>query len=505
MRLAHQRLSRRSAALQAIRTCSCSTAWPRACKRARTRRSRTPSIICCTTGRGPKGSARRSALARPGAAQRKAPTAVRAAQCRHRPRCAALPEPLAGAVTYRAQLRQLPRERSGRSRRSRRGTGRLLIEQRESSARSGRLRTLRTRPRRAVIGVVRAWRGVGSADQTALTDRRPPARYRALHPPAADRAVPRVAQFFSTELYPNGWVYFVRRVRVLRPALHCPALPCRLSVDTSFSRPPCSAAVPGVCRCSQPDCAPAPTRPKRVSPMAGAGGWGLGAGLGMPVVSPSLADRCGRVVLSLMRCAATCAERSTGYCGNPTCTAAAHRRRSRSVRRLRRRCRSAWGSPPQPSITTGPSTNPRRAAPRRDTRFGRRKRAHGSPQRSRCEGLGPFISSCRYGRNRNAHRVARLREALLWAGDVREEMLARHGRTAATAELKLLKCVHTAATFCAGTGLTAATSAPGLGSPLPHLHQDWGSRAGTSTPQGGIFISSYRRSRCATTTRRHPL
>ena len=27
--------------------------------------------------------------------------------------------------------------------------------------------------------------------------------------------------------------------------------------------------------------------------------------------------------------------------------------------------------------------------------------------------------------------------------------------------------------ICIGTGLTAATSAPGLGSPLPHLHRDW--------------------------------
>ncbi len=27
--------------------------------------------------------------------------------------------------------------------------------------------------------------------------------------------------------------------------------------------------------------------------------------------------------------------------------------------------------------------------------------------------------------------------------------------------------------ICAGTGLTPATSAPGLGSPLPHLHRDW--------------------------------
>ena len=26
---------------------------------------------------------------------------------------------------------------------------------------------------------------------------------------------------------------------------------------------------------------------------------------------------------------------------------------------------------------------------------------------------------------------------------------------------------------CTGTGLTPATSAPGLGSPLPHLHRDW--------------------------------
>jgi hypothetical protein len=27
--------------------------------------------------------------------------------------------------------------------------------------------------------------------------------------------------------------------------------------------------------------------------------------------------------------------------------------------------------------------------------------------------------------------------------------------------------------ICAGTGRTPATSAPGLGSPLPHLHRDW--------------------------------
>jgi hypothetical protein len=27
--------------------------------------------------------------------------------------------------------------------------------------------------------------------------------------------------------------------------------------------------------------------------------------------------------------------------------------------------------------------------------------------------------------------------------------------------------------ICTGTGLTPATSAPGLGSPLPHLHRDW--------------------------------
>jgi hypothetical protein len=30
--------------------------------------------------------------------------------------------------------------------------------------------------------------------------------------------------------------------------------------------------------------------------------------------------------------------------------------------------------------------------------------------------------------------------------------------------------------ICAGTGPTAATSAPGLGRPLPHLHQDWADR-----------------------------
>jgi hypothetical protein len=30
--------------------------------------------------------------------------------------------------------------------------------------------------------------------------------------------------------------------------------------------------------------------------------------------------------------------------------------------------------------------------------------------------------------------------------------------------------------ICAGTGPTAATSAPGLGSPLPHLHRDWADR-----------------------------
>ena len=35
---------------------------------------------------------------------------------------------------------------------------------------------------------------------------------------------------------------------------------------------------------------------------------------------------------------------------------------------------------------------------------------------------------------------------------------------------------HIAAAICTETGLTPATSAPGLGSPLPHLHRDWARR-----------------------------
>ena len=37
----------------------------------------------------------------------------------------------------------------------------------------------------------------------------------------------------------------------------------------------------------------------------------------------------------------------------------------------------------------------------------------------------------------------------------------------------------TVAHICTGTGLTPPTSAPGLGSPLPHLHRDWGHRCYT--------------------------
>jgi hypothetical protein len=33
----------------------------------------------------------------------------------------------------------------------------------------------------------------------------------------------------------------------------------------------------------------------------------------------------------------------------------------------------------------------------------------------------------------------------------------------------------TAASFCAGTGLTTPTSAPGVGLTLLHLHREWGS------------------------------
>jgi hypothetical protein len=38
--------------------------------------------------------------------------------------------------------------------------------------------------------------------------------------------------------------------------------------------------------------------------------------------------------------------------------------------------------------------------------------------------------------------------------------------------------------ICTGTGLTPATSAPGLGSPLPHRHQDWARRRHTCTGTG---------------------
>jgi hypothetical protein len=44
--------------------------------------------------------------------------------------------------------------------------------------------------------------------------------------------------------------------------------------------------------------------------------------------------------------------------------------------------------------------------------------------------------------------------------------------------------------ICAGTGLTPATSAPGLGSPLPHRHQGW---AGLRSPS------------CTSRPRRHPV
>jgi hypothetical protein len=38
--------------------------------------------------------------------------------------------------------------------------------------------------------------------------------------------------------------------------------------------------------------------------------------------------------------------------------------------------------------------------------------------------------------------------------------------------------------ICTGTGLTPATSAPGLGSPLPHLHRDWARRCHICTETG---------------------
>ena len=37
--------------------------------------------------------------------------------------------------------------------------------------------------------------------------------------------------------------------------------------------------------------------------------------------------------------------------------------------------------------------------------------------------------------------------------------------------------------ICAGTGLNQATSAPGLGSPLPHLRRDWGSAGSGGVPE----------------------
>jgi hypothetical protein len=44
--------------------------------------------------------------------------------------------------------------------------------------------------------------------------------------------------------------------------------------------------------------------------------------------------------------------------------------------------------------------------------------------------------------------------------------------------------------ICAGTGLTPATSAPGLASPLPHLHCDWMRRSA---------MARWRRCSCSST------
>ena len=66
---------------------------------------------------------------------------------------------------------------------------------------------------------------------------------------------------------------------------------------------------------------------------------------------------------------------------------------------------------------------------------------------------------------------------------------ARHGRSCPVVD------------WPTGTGLTAATSAPGLGSPLPHLHRDWarpchictgtGLTAATSSPGLGGLGSAH--------------
>ena len=46
---------------------------------------------------------------------------------------------------------------------------------------------------------------------------------------------------------------------------------------------------------------------------------------------------------------------------------------------------------------------------------------------------------------------------------------------------------------CTGAGRAAATSAPGLGSPLPHLHRDWAHPPTTSTPGLGAPLPHLRR------------
>ncbi len=46
--------------------------------------------------------------------------------------------------------------------------------------------------------------------------------------------------------------------------------------------------------------------------------------------------------------------------------------------------------------------------------------------------------------------------------------------------------------ICTGTGLTAATSAPGLGSSLPHLHRDWAHRCHICTGTGLTAATSGR-------------
>ena len=122
--------------------------------------------------------------------------------------------------------------------------------------------------------------------------------------------------------------------------------------------------------------------------------------------------------------------------------------KQQSTRRSTRRPALSWASrpPPLPNPTASPLRRPPSRAPRLLLTL--------LPPGDR---VGPRTCACR-GR--------------CWAvqgTNVRKELVAKSQELPAL----YVKVQRAPAHICTGTGLAAATCAPGLGSPPPHLHRDW--------------------------------